>query len=177
MAWRDVPWAYEVLGLPFNASPSDVREAYRDLIAVWHPDRFQGNARLTDRATQKTQEINAAYDLIRRYEQSAPSHSTPHAPHPPPPRSEKMNGGRTTQTGQASSSVASDQGSTAKTTLRTLRGVVYGIVIVGLFLYSLLDAEFVAMAMGDILAVLVVVAFFGCGAWFGLRALRGKHMK
>ena len=57
MRSRDARWAYEVLGLPFDASPSDVREVYRDLIAVWHPDRFQGNARLTERVDRQIGQV------------------------------------------------------------------------------------------------------------------------
>ncbi len=53
MATRDIRWAYEILGVPFEASASEVRQAYRDLIAVWHPDRFHSNPRLRDRATQQ----------------------------------------------------------------------------------------------------------------------------
>ncbi len=169
MRSRDIRWAYEVLGLPFGASPADVREAYRDLIAVWHPDRFQGNARLVERATQKTQEINAAYALIRRYEQSAPSHSAP----PPPPRSEKTNGGRTTQAGQPPFSGWPGQGQPPWMRRGTLSGIVYGILIVGLILYFLADVEFAALAMGEILDTLGVVAVVACGVWLALRALRG----
>lgn len=177
MRSRDARWAYEVLGLPFDASPSDVREVYRDLITVWHPDRFQGNARLTERATQKTQEINAAYALIRRYEQSAPSHSAPHASHPPPPRSESTNGGRTTQAGRPPFSESSEQGHPPWMRFGTLSGVIYGILILGMILYVLADVEFVALAMGEILDTLGVVALLACGAWFGFRALRGKQKK
>lgn len=86
MATRDVRWAYEVLGLPLGASPSEVRQAYRDLITVWHPDRFPGNPRLADRANKKAQEINAAFALIRDLKPPTPSATPPPQPRPDPPR-------------------------------------------------------------------------------------------
>jgi hypothetical protein len=59
----------------------------------------------------------------------------------------------------------------------TRSGVIYGILILGMILYVLADVEFVALAMGEILDTLGVVALWSCGAWFGFRALRGKQKK
>jgi curved DNA-binding protein CbpA len=85
MATGDFRWAYEVLELPFGASPSEIRQAYRDHIAVWHPDRFADNPRRQDLATKKTQEINAAFALLRDFKSPGPSTATRHAPSPPSP--------------------------------------------------------------------------------------------
>ena len=41
---------YEVLGVRADASPDELRQAYRDLVKVWHPDRFGGDARLQELA-------------------------------------------------------------------------------------------------------------------------------
>ena len=178
MASSDVRRAYEVLALPFNASPSDVRQAYRDLIAVWHPDRFQSNARLADRATQKTQEINTAYEVLCRYAQSIPSVSTSHASHPsPPPRPEKMDGAETTQAGDPPSSVPSDQDSAPKKTFGVLCSVIFGIAIVALFLHGLLAGQFAGISIEELAVKLLVAAIFGFGAWAGLRELGAKRKK
>ena len=83
MATRDVRWAYEVLGLPLGSAPDDVRQAYRDLITVWHPDRFQNNPRLRDQSNKKAQEINAAFALLRDLKSSGPSATKKLNPHPP----------------------------------------------------------------------------------------------
>ncbi len=172
MRSRDVRWAYEVLGLPLGAPPAEVRAVYRDLIAVWHPDRFQGNTRLTERATQKIQEINAAYELIRRYEESAPSHSASHAP---PPRSDKTNGGQTTHGGDPPFSGSSRQGYTRWMPGGTLSRVIYGIVIVGLILYFFVDVEFLVAAAAEFADILGVVALLACAAWLALRAIRDRQ--
>jgi curved DNA-binding protein CbpA len=54
--------AYEVLGLKLDASIDDLKLAYRDLVNVWHPDRFLHNPRLKEKAEQQLQEINQAYE-------------------------------------------------------------------------------------------------------------------
>ena len=37
---------YAVLDLDPSASPAEVQQAYRDLVKVWHPDRFAHDSRL-----------------------------------------------------------------------------------------------------------------------------------
>jgi len=60
--------AYGVLGLSQNASDDEVKKSYRRLIAQYHPDKLVSKG-LPDEmmkfATEKTQAIKAAYDLIR----------------------------------------------------------------------------------------------------------------
>lgn len=36
----DMKRYYEILELEPGASPEEVKRAYRDLVKVWHPDRF-----------------------------------------------------------------------------------------------------------------------------------------
>lgn len=57
---------YAVLDLNPSASPADVQQAYRDLVQVWHPDRFLHNPRLQRKAEVKLQAICAAYERLRK---------------------------------------------------------------------------------------------------------------
>lgn len=52
---------YKVLGLSPNATDEEVKAAYRKLAKKYHPDLNPGN----ERAAQKMNEINAAYDQIK----------------------------------------------------------------------------------------------------------------
>ena len=56
--------AYDILGIPRGASEAGARAAYKDLVAVWHPDRFQNNARLRQKAEAKLKQINVAFQTI-----------------------------------------------------------------------------------------------------------------
>jgi DnaJ-class molecular chaperone len=42
----------------------DLKDAYRDAISVWHPDRFSANPRLKRKAERKAAEINEAYEMV-----------------------------------------------------------------------------------------------------------------
>lgn len=57
---------YHTLELPLGASPDEIRRAYRDLVQVWHPDRFGSNPRLRRVAEEKLRAINAAYEALER---------------------------------------------------------------------------------------------------------------
>ena len=57
----------EILGLKPGASQEEVNQAYRDLVNVWHPDRFEGNPRLQKKAEEKMKEINGAYEYINSF--------------------------------------------------------------------------------------------------------------
>src|SRR5688572_30273827 len=56
----------EVLGLGPNATKQQIDRAYRDLVKVWHPDRFESDPSLRLKAQEKLRELNAAYDALRR---------------------------------------------------------------------------------------------------------------
>jgi hypothetical protein len=76
----------QVLGLGPNASKLDVKQAYRDLARVWHPDRFQSDARLRALASEKLKEINIAHETLAAYEPRATPHRPAQSASPPPPR-------------------------------------------------------------------------------------------
>lgn len=51
----------EILGINHDAGPDEIKQAYRDLVRIWHPDRFPGDTRLQQRAQEQLKTINAAY--------------------------------------------------------------------------------------------------------------------
>ena len=55
---------YKVLGVSPDASDEEIKRAYRRLAKQYHPDANPGD----ERAAQKMQEINAAYDRIKNPE-------------------------------------------------------------------------------------------------------------
>lgn len=42
----------------------EIKKVYKELVQVWHPDRFANNPNLAKRATEKMKEINEAYSYI-----------------------------------------------------------------------------------------------------------------
>ncbi len=54
----------QILGIEAGASRTEIKQAYRDLVHVWHPDRFGQNPRLQNKAEAKLKEINAAYEQV-----------------------------------------------------------------------------------------------------------------
>lgn len=55
---------YKILDLNTNATEQEVKQAYRELVKVWHPDRFTHDVKLQKRAEEKLKEINDAYQRI-----------------------------------------------------------------------------------------------------------------
>lgn len=54
---------YEVLGIKQNATETEIKKAYRDMVKKYHPDRYQDNP-LSDLAEEKLREINQAYEML-----------------------------------------------------------------------------------------------------------------
>lgn len=66
---NNIDQCYEILKLKPNALPEEVKQAYRDLAMVWHPDRFPAdNPRLKEKAQEELKRINAAYEVIKSHQ-------------------------------------------------------------------------------------------------------------
>jgi hypothetical protein len=55
---------YQVLDLEPGASIEELKESYRDLVTVWHPDRFTNNPRLKQKAENKLKSINISHEYL-----------------------------------------------------------------------------------------------------------------
>lgn len=55
---------YRILGLEPGVSIDEIKEAWRELVKVWHPDRFTNDPKLQKRAHEKLKEINGAYEVL-----------------------------------------------------------------------------------------------------------------
>lgn len=53
-----------ILEIPVSSPLPEIKQAYRDLAQIWHPDRHAQNERLQAKALEKMKELNAAYDCI-----------------------------------------------------------------------------------------------------------------
>lgn len=60
----DIEESYRILGLRLGASEPEIKQAYRDMVKVWHPDRFSSDPRLQNKAQEKLKEINWAYEVL-----------------------------------------------------------------------------------------------------------------
>ncbi len=99
---NDISECYRILDLEPGATPEEIKRSYRELVKVWHPDRFRGDARLQAKAEEKLKRINYAYERLCaevRAKAPEPSPPKPHAsrgptasfPHPPKPQPRQAN--------------------------------------------------------------------------------------
>ena len=68
----DLKTCFEILELNPDASMDEVQQAYKDLVNIWHPDRFATNPRLKEKAETKLKEINQAYAMVESFLSSGP---------------------------------------------------------------------------------------------------------
>lgn len=90
-----------VLGLGPAATQEEIKEAYRDLTKVWHPDRFSGDPRLQKKAEEKLKCINGAFERLRSVRPAGTSgglgtRPTPRGSGAPEQRAPRTSAGRST---------------------------------------------------------------------------------
>jgi COMPASS component SWD3 len=56
---------YQILGLKQGASLEELKQAYRQLVKTWHPDRYKGDTQLSQEAEEKFRRITEAYQLLK----------------------------------------------------------------------------------------------------------------
>ncbi len=73
----EINLCYRALELEPGASLEQVKQAWRELVKVWHPDRFPNDTKLQCKAQERLKDINGAYEMLEEYLTSGA----------PPPRS------------------------------------------------------------------------------------------
>ncbi len=66
---NDLEMAYQALGVVKDNSDAEIKKAYRKLMSQYHPDKLIGQGLPDDMikaATERSQEIQAAYDVIQK---------------------------------------------------------------------------------------------------------------
>lgn len=58
--------ALRILGLDEDATPDDIKTAYKETAQILHPDRFTANKKLQDRATEQFKNLQEAYDYLTK---------------------------------------------------------------------------------------------------------------
>lgn len=106
------------LGLAPDASWEEVTQAYKDMMRVWHPDRFQSDERLKAKAEQQAQKINNAMSELRKMgkEPQQPAHSNAHtgrASNSNAGRTERQEGDQATRNSQQQRGRTSSQGTSS----------------------------------------------------------------
>jgi hypothetical protein len=132
---------YGVLGLKPGASEQEVKNAYRDLAKVWHPDRFAHDARLQQKAQEKLKEINEAFEAINSPASGRRQRARRPTP-PAPPSSTSTSSPRTPRGGPADfASVAARRGEARASRLTPVAFAAAAVVITFFVSYRLLNSD------------------------------------
>lgn len=63
---EDIESYYRMLDLSPDATLEDAKESWRDLVKIWHPDRFASDPRLQQKCQDKLKQINNAYEALQK---------------------------------------------------------------------------------------------------------------
>lgn len=82
---------FQLLELDQTATLDEMKQAYRDLVMVWHPDRFGQNVRLREKAERKLKQFNQAYEHLKQWYTRAETatHTTSSSKAKPQPSGQK----------------------------------------------------------------------------------------
>jgi DnaJ-class molecular chaperone len=63
----DIHRCRKILEVDQTASMADIYQAYKDIVNVWHPDRFTHNPRLQRKAEARIKDVNIAYATLKTF--------------------------------------------------------------------------------------------------------------
>jgi len=63
----DIRQCFDILELARDATIDEAKQAYKDLVNIWHPDRFSNNPRLRQKAEERLKEVNEAYETVKSF--------------------------------------------------------------------------------------------------------------
>lgn len=96
----DLHECYRLLEVEPGASLEEVKTSYRELVKVWHPDRFAHDPKLRDKAVDKLKKINLAYERLREARETVGA-SAPPSGQRKRARSEREDASRTSERARA----------------------------------------------------------------------------
>ena len=78
----DIRRCFDILELDRDATVDKAKQAYKDLVNIWHPDRFSNNPRLRQKAEERLKEVNEAYETVKPFLSSEKPLEPEKAPQP-----------------------------------------------------------------------------------------------
>jgi len=63
----DLKRCYDILEIKPGSSYEEAKLAFRDMVSIWHPDKFSNNARLQEKAEEKLKDLNAAWEELQAF--------------------------------------------------------------------------------------------------------------
>jgi formylglycine-generating enzyme required for sulfatase activity len=63
----DLKRCYEILEIKPGSTYEEAKLAFRDMVSIWHPDKFAHNSRLKEKAEEKLKDLNAAWEQLQAF--------------------------------------------------------------------------------------------------------------
>ena len=63
----DLKRCYEILEIKPGCTYEEAKLAFRDMVSIWHPDKFSHNSRLKEKAEEKLKGLNAAWEQLQAF--------------------------------------------------------------------------------------------------------------